>query len=110
MIDPKSNYQQQGDVLFFDEKTVPADAKKVPSVNGSFVLREGEATGHAHRVEAQDVELYEDGSGTLWLSTSKPVEVTHEEHGAVTVGPGVVRIGTVEEYDHFEEEIREVRD
>lgn len=76
------------------------------------ILAEGEATGHAHRATAGT--LYEDDRGSLILDTEgHPVEIIHEEHGAVLPLAGVggrVRIGRVQEMDHAEEAARQVVD
>lgn len=95
---------QQGDVLI----------KKIDAVKGTevnhLVLAEGEVTGHAHRVTEGDATLYSD-NGTLYLHVeSEKAVVTHEEHHAVTIPHGDYQIGIVKEYDHFLEEVREVKD
>lgn len=110
MLDESSKYVQQGDVLVFDAETIPDDAVKVAPVGGRYVLREGEATGHAHAVVATpDVELFEKG-GTLYLRVHEPTDLTHEEHGTHTLTPGVKRIGAVREVDPFENAVRYVAD
>jgi len=82
---------QQGDVLFTPSRK-PKGAKKVKAKSGKYILREGEATGHAHV-----------------LAADKPI-VSHEEHGTVLLPPGTHRIDAVREVDPYEGEIREVRD
>jgi len=101
---------QQGDVLLTKISALPKGAQKRL---GRVVLAEGEVTGHAHVATATrpewTVELFE-REGTLYLRTTGDAAITHEEHGAITVPPGVYQIGKVQEYDHFAEEAREVRD
>lgn len=99
-------YYQQGDVII--ERVEEIKGKKV----NHLILADGEATGHAHRVgvkELDQAEIYED-NGTLYLKTLTEVPITHEEHKTITVPPGTWRIRKVMEYDHFEEEAREVID
>ena len=98
---------QQGDVLLISA-VVPAAAKPA----GHNILARGEATGHAHRLaEATDGLLYEAADGTLYLRVGGAgATITHEEHRAITVPPGDYRVGRVQEYDHFAEEARQVRD
>lgn len=98
-------WYQQGDVTIKPVAEVPAGAK--PS--GSNVLREGEATGHAHRAVAGDVQLFIEGN-QLFMRAPSGTEVRHEEHNVVEVPPGIYEIGGVREYDHFAEEAREVLD
>ena len=74
---------------------------------GRCVVAEGEATGHAHVMEHVKFKRI---NGTLYLDVEQPTEITHEEHGAVVVEPGQYVYDPVIEYNHFEEEARQVRD
>lgn len=100
-----TQYFQQGDCLLFPVPSVPAKAERVTG----NVLREGEATGHAHRAVEADVAL-SIVNGQLYMRAPSGATVRHEEHMPVTVPPGDYLIGAVREYDHFSEEAREVRD
>lgn len=96
---------QQGDVTIKPVSEIPDGAKPV----GSRVLREGEATGHAHRVTTADVLLFLH-EGTLYMRAPSGTEVVHEEHNALSIPPGDYVVGAVREYDHFAEESRWVLD
>ena len=98
---------QQGDVLI-TPATLPADAH----LAGEGILARGEATGHAHRLDAAtDGLLYETSDGRLFLRVGpQGARITHEEHRPVVVPQGEYVIGRVREYDHFAEEARQVRD
>ena len=75
------------------------------------ILAEGEATGHAHRVVSKrPVEVYELSSGIREFVAKESVEVVHEEHGKIGLLPDKYYSGSVEEYDHFNEEARKVKD
>ena len=77
------------------------------------ILAEGEATGHAHRVQGQNVALWEtDDPDILILDIPAGAEaiVTHEEHNQQVILPGQYERRIVREYDHFAEETRQVRD
>ena len=103
--------KQQGDVTYERVDTLPSGLKPVKARSGSFILADGEVTGHAHRIdECPEVDLFEDENGTLFMSVKKDVALTHEEHGTHTVKPGAYKIGRVKEVDPFTEEIDEVRD
>ena len=95
-----------GDILIIPA-AIPKDAKKIDRL----VLAHGE-TGHAHTlVEDADVSVYEDAQGTLWLRVgTQGAGITHEEHGRREIAPGEYRVGRQQEYDHFAEESRAVRD
>jgi hypothetical protein len=101
--------KQQGDILFLEVKNIPCNAKKINSLNGKYVLASGESTGHSHSVlESDSVEVFE-SDGVLYLSSTTPVEINHEEHHKVTLD-GVWEIGRVVEIDPFDEEIRRIAD
>ena len=99
-------FQQQGDVLMTQVKSIPKTAQKK---EGRAILAFGEATGHCHEALGDGVEMYEKDS-VLYLSAPRGATVTHQEHHAQTLDPGTYQIGIVKEYDHFAEEARNVRD
>lgn len=98
-------WYQQGDVTIKPVTAIPADAT---DANGR-VLAEGEATGHKHLAEAEDVRLFLH-EGALYMRAPTGTTVVHEEHHVVDIPPGDYLIGTVREYDHFGEEERRVVD
>ena len=96
---------QQGDVTIKPVGAIPGGAEPVDT----RVLREGEATGHAHRATGAGVQLFVLGDA-LYMRVQTATEVVHEEHHAITVPAGDYEIGAVREYDHFAEEARPVFD
>jgi hypothetical protein len=98
-------WYQQGDVIIKPVASIPEGANPV----GTRVLREGEATGHAHRATGEGVQLFIH-EGTLYMRAEGETVVVHEEHRPITVPPGVYEIGAVREYDHFAEVTRPVFD
>lgn len=97
----------QGDVVFIPE---PFETKDLEVIE-SPVVQHGEATGHAHRLDAGDWTLYSDVKNkTRHLRVVQPVSLRHEEHDPVTLAPGDYKINIVREYDHFKEEARQVAD
>lgn len=101
----QNTWYQQGDVTIKPVDTIPAGATSA----NSRVLAEGEATGHKHLAEAEDVTLYLH-DGTLYMNAPTGTTVVHEEHGPLQIPPGKYQIGIVREYDHFAEEARPVWD
>jgi len=102
---------QQGDVLLEPVASFPEGLKRVEPGARGHVLAEGEATGHAHTLEATGgCEVLEDAAHQLWLWAKRHVVLRHEEHGHVAVRPGRYRVGTVRTVDPFQETIRSVRD
>lgn len=73
------------------------------------ILAEGEHTGHAHRATAKTATLFDD-SGTLTLKAPSGTKVVHEEHKAQRLPAGDYVISRVQEFDPFEEEVRNVAD
>ncbi len=101
---------QQGDVLLERIKELPEGVKK----KKGFVLAEGEVTGHAHKIDLTKIKsdlvsLYEK-DGILYVKANADVPLIHEEHGTVEIKKGIYKVRKVQEYDHFLEESREVRD
>lgn len=100
-------FYQHGDCLIVQVPVIPAGAQ----LTTRRILAEGEATGHAHRLlDGADVEVYEH-EGTLFLRVGPGgAGLTHEEHRVGVIQEGTYQVGRVQEYDHFAEEARAVRD
>lgn len=96
---------QQGDVTIKPVESIPEGAEPIKT----RVLREGEATGHAHVATGEGVQLFMRGD-TLYMRVPAGTEVVHEEHKPINVPPGLYEIGAVREYDHFAEESRVILD
>lgn len=96
---------QQGDVMIKPVAEIPEEAE----VTGDRVLAKGEATGHQHVAEAEDVRLFV-YEGQLFMSAPNGTIIVHQEHRPLEIPSGNYVIGTVREYDHFAEEARRVID
>lgn len=103
---------RQGDILFIPTtETAPENAIKVDS----GIVAAGEATGHHHRIAANDMPvanlLKTNWQGDLMLVVSeRNVNVIHEEHKPVTLSPGNYLIHRAREYDYLSNLVRNVRD
>lgn len=85
-------HYRQGDLLFVRfEGTLPKDARKQKN---NIVVR-GETTGHAHRLRSGTVLK---AGGTLYLDVTETTQVVHEEHGAITLDPGLWLVLRQREY------------
>jgi hypothetical protein len=94
---------RQGDLLFIRQDTRPeADLTARPS----NVVVAGEATGHAHRLQAGTI--LEAPDGALYLEVTQITQVVHEEHGPITLDPGLWLVVRQREYNP--EAIRTVLD
>lgn len=74
---------RQGDILA-ENAVIPKGAKNVAPVNGRYVIAEGEATGHAHTIDASLGELYEK-DGVLYFKPYTDAPWEHQEHAVITL-------------------------
>lgn len=111
-------YYQQGDVLIkeYDESAVGKwrhdriEARKRRELD-EFVVAEGEATGHSHKIKGKIVNYVPaHRTDQIVFELTEASTIYHEEHGEITLPPGKYYIEQVREYDHFAEESRVVRD
>lgn len=105
---------RQGDVLI--QRIEPKDVsklKKVPREAGRIVLAHGEATGHAHAIESTHATLYalaEDmaDQALRLLEVKRTARLSHEEHSAIELPPGLYRV--IRQREFSPEESRYVAD
>ena len=103
----KNTHIQQGDVIMTRIESLPAKLK----VLKTDVVQEGEHTGHAHRLNRGDAQVFiEPKTKVKYLRLVKPTFISHEEHDGIMLPAGDYLIDIVKEYDHFEEEARAVAD
>lgn len=85
---------RQGDLLFILQQNPPnVHLEERPDL----VILEGEATGHAHRLTSGAV--LEAPDGTLYLDLPAEARVVHDEHRAITLGPGLWLVVHQREYE-----------
>ena len=110
---------RQGDVLLTPIAKLPAGCTEVPLDKGRIVLAYGEVTGHAHAIADHGQTLRQRDaaaevaeaaiarakarllvapSGERYLEVKEPVNLTHEEHTAHTIQPGIYQVPTQVEY------------
>ena len=102
---------RQGDVLIVKVDSIPAGAKAVKTK----VVAEGE--GHHEHVVTSEVDVVEN-DGTLYLVVSKSGKLEHvtkgtrtkAEHNAIDLEEGYYKVVLQQEYDPYEDLIRQVRD
>jgi len=102
---------RQGDVMLVRCDAIPAEAVRRARENGRVILAHGEVTGHAHAVltDAEAVEAFlADLDGETYLSAAAGATIGHEEHGTITLPPGVYRV--VRQREYTPTEIRNVED
>jgi len=94
-----SKQYRQGDVLLVRTRSRERlEGTLVPRSQGRIILALGEATGHAHAISSAHADLLEFGDGERYLRVDGPVALTHEEHGAIDLEPGLYRVIRQREY------------
>ena len=79
---------RQGDVLL-RRVANPEPGTEVPRDNGTLVIAQGEATGHAHTVASPRAKLIESVNGNRYLLVEgEPAEVRHQEHATIALPVG----------------------
>ena len=102
---PSPQIWRQGDVFLIATVNVPT-AGRAPR---RPVLAEGEATGHAHRLEdPASGHVFSIGSSLYLEVVADTATIVHEEHGPVTLPRGSYSVRIQREYSP--EEIRRVVD
>lgn len=99
---------QQGDVILRRITKIPTTAV-LKQHGGKIILAHGEVTGHHHAVEDADAELIAEGERML-LRITKTTQLTHQEHGPISLSPGLYEIGRVQEFDYISQITRPVQD
>ena len=104
MIDKQAH---QGDV-YVKASALPEGLTEVAPENGKTILALGEATGHHHRFEQDNVKMYHanDNSGRRFIVISeKPATLFHEEHAPIEFAPGTYEIFIARQWSDSEEPI-----
>ncbi len=78
--------------------------------SGSFVLAEGETTGHKHRITAERMEVTQMKDGRFYLALESEGKMTHEDHKTITIAPGIYEVGREREMNWFLKVVRKVVD
>lgn len=100
---------RQGDVLLVE--VAKADGSEVSRERGNIVLAHGEVTGHAHEIAAPGATLTRtpDGKRYLAVLAEAGVSLVHQEHGMLTIEPGVYEVRRQREWT-AEDEVAQVVD
>lgn len=94
---------------------LPKTAVKIkPSHVGYHVIADSETTGNHHVVDHNEmVSFYMDADGTMYMVNEEPTQVRclhPNRHDSIPLEAGCWEFGLQKEYDHFAEELRNVRD
>jgi hypothetical protein len=101
----KGQYRQ-GDVLLTPAR-IPETAKQIAPEGKRIVLATGEATGHAHTVDANAADWWKDGDNEfVEVKTSTALE--HQEHGPIQLEKSEKR--RIRQVEYTPEKVRPVVD
>jgi hypothetical protein len=102
-----------GEAMLFPVE-LPTDAVEIKPTNSEMhIIADSETTGNHHVIDmVPGTKVYRSGDRTF-ISNSEPTRVrcVHaNRHDAITMAPGVWEVGIQQEYDHFAQNMRAVRD
>ena len=103
--------RRHGDLDFLPSTISLKGLKKLGE--NSFVLAEGEKTGHHHTITKEKnstVDVYEGQNGEMIISVNGKAILTHPEHKTLTFPTGIWEVRREQEYDWFSLEKRQVLD
>lgn len=99
---------RQGDVLLVPVTGVPHGWQRW--AGREIILAEGEATGHAHRVEGEGAVMYVNSpdmaTAARILQLALPAKVTHEEHAPIDLPAGTYSVLRQREYTPTSRQVR----
>ena len=99
-------FYRQGDVGIIKVKALPKAAEK-QQTGKRIILAEGERTGHAHAIAADEANLFVAGS-RRFLEVCYKATLVHEEHGPIVLTPGIYEV--IQQREYSPEAIRHVWD
>lgn len=101
------NIFRHGDLLIKEIVKLPKELKKAQN----NVLALGEVTGHSHRLNVNQICVFENKENQKFLDLKQTISLIHEEHNEIQIPKGNYIIIHEREYDPFsEEKIRQVMD
>ena len=100
---------RQGDLLIVEADEIPKGAKP----KKSNIIVEGEATGHAHRLQNGQILISKEKDPgfsfeeheTMWIKALKGAKIVHEEHGLINLEVGLYMIVRQREWDEEKERL-----
>ena len=106
------NIIRHGDILL---KSIKREGLKLKLIGkfSSYVIAEGETTGHRHTLTAEPqtmFEVLEDASGQRYLQMNYGGQISHQEHKTKTVMSDLYIVGREREFDYPSEQIKRVAD
>lgn len=103
-----------GEAMIFGS-ALPEDVIEInPSNKEYHIIADSETTGNHHVVDAvPGVRFFKASGGTMYMQNENETSVRcviKDRHDAITISPGTWEFGIQQEYDHFAQNLRAVRD
>lgn len=97
------------------KNTLPKSAIKIKPSNQQYhIIADSETTGNHHVIDIHEkLEFYMDADGTMYMVNEEPTQVRclhANRHDAIELKAGCWEFGIQQEYDHFAEALKKVRD
>ena|SRR3990167_9404949 len=105
------NYFRHGDISLHQADEI--EKGEIIKHDGSFVLAEGETTGHKHVISVpnlEDMQVIKTAEGGIILRLLAEGTLVHEEHKTLTIPVGDYFVKQEREYDWFSLNTRRVID
>lgn len=109
-----------GEAMIFPVNEIPTDAVQIaPTQPDYHIIADSETTGNHHVVSTlrhkkkSDKVRFFKKKDIVYMQNDEPTEVScvhADRHSPITIPPGTYEFGTQQEYDHFEQNLRNVRD
>jgi hypothetical protein len=103
-----------GEAMIFKSQ-LPANVKPIKPSNGTYhIIADSETTGNHHVIDSYDgVNFFQDEGGVTYMENTKPTRVrcVHtDRHDPIELEPGIYEFGCQVEFDHFAQNLQNVRD
>ncbi len=106
----KNKVFRHGDISFKRVDKIPTDLKEIKILGNSWVVAEGETTGHKHLLTAERMVIKQANDGRFYLSLDSDGVITHEEHKTITIPVGDYVVINEREKDWFQGAVKRVVD
>lgn len=102
-----------GEAMIFPSE-IPADAVEINPTNPHFhIIADSETTGNHHVIDCKPGTRFFKKGNTMYMTNSEPTQVRcvmEKRHDAIAITPGSYEFGIQKEWDHFAQNLRNVRD
>ena len=110
----QQNVILHGEAMMF-KSILPKKVTKVKTTNDHYhIIADSETTGNHHVVDLNEsVEFFMDDDGHLFMVNERPTQVRcilPERHSTIPLEAGCWEFGIQKEYDHFEQNLRNIKD